>query len=138
MQTQTNITRRHFLETASLAGAGVSLGLPHLVSAADQPAAASPNSQPLKPAALGGNKAHPGSWPKWPVFDQTEEKALQDTLQSGQWFRYYNGAVQVSEFEKAYANRAGAKRCVATCSGTSALSVALGALDIGPGDEVII
>ena len=43
-----------------------------------------------------------------------------------------------SEFEKAYAEITGAKHCLATSCGTSALTSTLGALDIGPGDEVII
>jgi len=41
-------------------------------------------------------------------------------------------------FEKAYAQLTGAKHCLATSCGTSALTTVLGALDIGPGDEVII
>jgi dTDP-4-amino-4,6-dideoxygalactose transaminase len=72
------------------------------------------------------------------VFGEPEEKALLETLRGGEWFRYYNGAVQVAGFEDAWAKRAGAKHCVATSSGTSALYTALGALDIGPGDEVIL
>src|SRR5437588_5013684 len=133
MKTNREITRRDFIEKTSLAGVGLSLALPQLGRAAESGAASV-----AKPASLGGSKAHPGDWPKWPVFDETEEKRLIETLRSGQWFRYYPGAVQVSSFEEAYAKRAGAKHCVATSSGTSALYTALGALDIGPGDEVIL
>jgi len=46
------------------------------------------------------------------------------------------GGKQVRAFEQAFATRAGVKRCVATNSGTSALYTCLGALGIGPGDEV--
>ena len=44
----------------------------------------------------------------------------------------------MSRFEDAYEKLTGAKHCLATASGTAALYTALGALDVGPGDEVII
>ena len=44
----------------------------------------------------------------------------------------------VNRFEEAFAAHHGAKHCVATCSGTSALHAALLAMGIGPGDEVIV
>jgi dTDP-4-amino-4,6-dideoxygalactose transaminase len=45
---------------------------------------------------------------------------------------------RVKEFEAALARRLQAKHCIATASGTTALLSSLGALDIGPGDEVIL
>ena len=44
----------------------------------------------------------------------------------------------VQEFERAFATYCGTDHCVAVNSGTSALHVALAALNIGPGDEVIV
>lgn len=44
----------------------------------------------------------------------------------------------VESFEKAFAEQAGAKYAVAVSSGTAALHAAMFALDIGPGDEVIV
>lgn len=122
-----NLNRRNFISTASAAGAGLALGWPTIGHAA---------AGNTKPALLGGPQAHPGRFPGWPVFDQTEEKALLDTLHSGQWYRGSGKAV--ARFEGAYEKLTGAKHCVATSCGTSALSTALGALDIGPGDEVIL
>ena len=75
-------------------------------------------------------------FPGWPVYDETEEKALLATLHSGNWYRGSGSAV--AGFEKAYANLTGARHCLATSSGTSALTTVLGALEIGPGDEVIL
>lgn len=121
------LNRRDFLNATSIAGAGLALSLPTLVRAAAEDA---------KPAILGGPKAHPGGFPGWPVFDQTEEQALLDTLRSGNWFRGTGHAV--TKFEAEYAKLTGAKHCLATASGTAALTAALGALDIGPGGEVII
>jgi len=128
---KSTITRRRFLETTSLAGAGLSLSLSRAAYAAD-----GRDVSASKPALLGGKPACSGSFPGWPVFDQTEEKALLDTLHSGQWYRGTGKAV--SNFEEAYAKLTGAKHCLATSCGTSALTTSLGALEIGPGDEVIL
>jgi perosamine synthetase len=45
---------------------------------------------------------------------------------------------KVSEFEEVFASQAGAKCAVAVSSGTAALHASMYALDIGPGDEVIV
>ena len=89
-----------------------------------------------KPAALGGAKTRTARWPSWPVFDKKEEEALLSTLRSGHWYR--GSGATVAKFEKAYAELTGAKACLATANGTSALVVSLSALGIGPGDEVIV
>src|SRR6266852_2125644 len=119
------INRRQFLETTSLA-------IPNLAPAKD----ASPLIDAGKPAFLGGKPICDGGFPGWPVFDETEEKALLDTLRSGHWYRGSGNAV--SRFEEAYGKLTAAKHCLATSCGTSALYTVLGALEIGPGDEVIL
>jgi len=58
------------------------------------------------------------------------------TLRSGKWFRGYGQ--EVAAFERAYAQMTGARFCLATANGTSALLTSLHALDIQPGDEVIL
>ena len=113
---KSRINRRQFIGTTAAAGAGLSLA--NVFGANDSTAA----SAASKPAVLGGEMAHRGGWPGWPVFGEPEEKALLETLRSGEWFRYYTHAVQVAGFEEAWAKRAGAKYCVATSSGTSATS----------------
>lgn len=72
----------------------------------------------------------------WPVFDRTEEDALLGVLRSGQWGR--GGGKRVAEFEQTYAALTGAKFCVATANGTSALIAAMNAIDAGPGDEILL
>lgn len=121
------MNRRSFISSTTVAGAGIALNFPTIARAAAEGA---------KPAMLGGPKAHPGGFPGWPVFDRTEEQALAGTLRGGNWFRGIGRAV--TTFEDQYARLTGAKHCLATSSGTASLSTALGALDIGPGDEVII
>jgi dTDP-4-amino-4,6-dideoxygalactose transaminase len=72
----------------------------------------------------------------WPVMGPPEEKALLDTLHSGHWGRV--SGKRVSEFEGRYAALTGAKFCLATANGTSALICSMNALDVGPGDEVLL
>ena len=57
-------------------------------------------------------------------------------MRSGRWFR--GNGEHVAEFETAYAKLLGAKRCLATASGTTALLVALHVMDVDAGDEVIV
>lgn len=121
------MNRRKFLATSAVASVGFS------VFGADSPKVSLPSS---RPAILGGNPVRTTAWPAWPVFDETEDAAMLKALRSGKWFR--GSGTQVVAFEKAYAQRAGAKHCVATSSGTTALLTTLGALNIGPGDEVIL
>jgi dTDP-4-amino-4,6-dideoxygalactose transaminase len=61
------------------------------------------------------------------------DAAVLETLSSG---AYVSGP-KVDAFEKSFAAYTGAKEAVALNSGTSALHLALLALGIGPGDEVI-
>src|SRR5207245_5181005 len=45
---------------------------------------------------------------------------------------------EVEAFEAAFARSCGVAHCLGVASGTDALELALRALDIGPGDEVIV
>lgn len=87
-------------------------------------------------ALLGGAPVRTAMWPSWPRFNQLEEKALLEVLRSGHWGR--GGGKAVARFEADYARLLGAPHVVATANGTSALIASLGALGIGPGDEVIV
>jgi perosamine synthetase len=89
-----------------------------------------------KPALLGGRPVHKGSWPRWPEWRQAWEPPILQVLRSGQWYR--GSGEQVPRFEAAYAELLGAKRCLATASGTTALIVGMHVLDVDAGDEVIV
>ena len=75
-------------------------------------------------------------WPAWPVWDAREEQALLDVLRSGHW-GMVDGA-KVQQFETAWAELHRARYCVSVVNGTAALEIALRALEVGPGDEVIV
>lgn len=57
-------------------------------------------------------------------------------LRGGKWNRLDGDATR--QFEETWANTLGAKHCLATANGTSALIISLNALGVGPGDEVIV
>jgi len=92
-----------------------------------------------KPALLSGTPIHSGQWPGWPISDEHDQAVLQEVLRSGQWNRYYAGDhSRVAAFEQQWAKEVGTQYCQATNSGTSALAASLAALEIGPGDEVLV
>ncbi len=72
----------------------------------------------------------------WPSFTPEEADAVHDVLLSNK-VNYWTGT-QCREFEKEFAAWAGTDYAVALTNGTVALDLALKALDIGPGDEVIV
>ncbi|MBI2881352.1 MAG: DegT/DnrJ/EryC1/StrS family aminotransferase [Candidatus Tectomicrobia bacterium] len=61
------------------------------------------------------------------------DRAVHSVIQSGRFI----GGTAVADFEASFARFCGTRLCVGTSSGTSALALALRALGVGPGDEVI-
>jgi dTDP-4-amino-4,6-dideoxygalactose transaminase len=72
----------------------------------------------------------------WPSFSAEEIEAVQAVLASNR-VNYWTG-VEGREFEKEFSAWCGAKHSVALANGTIALELALKALGIGPGDEVVV
>ncbi|MCA9132087.1 MAG: DegT/DnrJ/EryC1/StrS family aminotransferase [Planctomycetales bacterium] len=113
--------------------AGLATGTAAVLSK-PQTSAAAPAPEAKEAVAKAKPAKGTVGWPRW---DGREEDALLDVLHSGKWGRT-GGDRKVAEFEMAFAKRMQAKYCVATSSGTTSLFTALGALNIGPGDEVIL
>ncbi|WP_411684371.1 DegT/DnrJ/EryC1/StrS family aminotransferase [Acinetobacter indicus] len=72
----------------------------------------------------------------WPSFTQQEADAVSQVLLSNK-VNYWTGQ-ECREFEKEFARFAGTQYAVALANGTVALDVALKALNIGAGDDVIV
>jgi dTDP-4-amino-4,6-dideoxygalactose transaminase len=89
-----------------------------------------------KPAVLGGDPVRTKAYPQWPQVTKSDESNWLDALRACKWWRAQGH--YVVDFEQAWAERMGAKHCIATCNGTSALMAALNALEVGPKDEVIV
>ena len=75
-------------------------------------------------------------FPSWPHFDEEEIAAVTAVLRSGRVNRW-TGQENVL-FEQEFATFAGCRHAIAVANGTVALELALLALGIGPGDEVIV
>lgn len=72
----------------------------------------------------------------WPYFAEDEKQAVQQVLESGK-VNYWTGQ-EGRLFEKEFADYIGVDYAIALANGTVALELCLVALDIQPGDEVIV
>lgn len=117
-----SLSRRNFLGAAAVSSAGL--------------AGTVRTGAGEKPALLGGKPVRTEPFPSWPKISPVDEHAWTEVLRSGKWFRGYGR--QVDRFEEAYARLMGARHCLATANGTSALFASLNALGVAPGDEVIV
>jgi len=79
--------------------------------------------------------SHPTFAP-WPSFSEEEGKVIKDVLLSNK-VNYWTGD-ECRKFEKEFAEWSGVDYSIALANGTLALEVAVRALEIGPGDEVIV
>ena len=89
-----------------------------------------------KLAIDGGPKAVTNTLIGWPQFSEKAIKDVEAVLHSGK-VNYWTGP-QGMDFEKKFAQWQGSKHAISVATGTAALHVALTALGIGPGDEVIV
>ncbi|RMI28383.1 DegT/DnrJ/EryC1/StrS aminotransferase family protein [Nocardia stercoris] len=94
-------------------------------------------------AIHGGTPVRAGTaWPRWPEYDQHTEAALVAALRSDRWsVSWYSprgGKSRERLFGEAFARYLGAGYGVSVDHGSGALVIALEALGIGPGDEVIV
>lgn len=74
-------------------------------------------------------------FPPWPKFDRRCERKIVEILRSGK-VNYWTGS-EGRAFEEAWAKWLGVKNAVSVTNGTAALHLALTALGVGAGDEVI-
>lgn len=70
-----------------------------------------------------------------PLITEAAKQYVANAMATG-WVS--SAGPRIEEFERAFADYIGVKHAIFTTSGTSALHVSLRALDIGPGDEVIV
>jgi 8-amino-3,8-dideoxy-alpha-D-manno-octulosonate transaminase len=118
------MNRRSFLAAAAAAAGSTS------------PAPAAEGRTPVRDTPLRSTYSGPE------FYDEKELAELRDVLEKRQPFRWYGpGAkppMKVLTLEKELAARMGTKFALAVTSGSAALTTALAALGVGPGDEVIL
>lgn len=94
-----------------------------------------------KLALGGGTKTRALAWPEWPTYDDGTERALHSVLRSGRWTISGPFTGQSSKerlFARQFAQHCDSNYCTPVTSGTASLTIALLALGIGGGDEVLI
>ena len=101
------------------------------------------DAAPQQPASANGPiRTQPLSNPNWgPLYyDDKEQTQLNEVLESRRPFRFSPppGKSKVAAFEDEWAARMQTRWALAVTSGTAALHCTLAALEIGPGDEVIL
>ncbi|KKC03290.1 DegT/DnrJ/EryC1/StrS family aminotransferase [Mycobacterium nebraskense] len=82
-----------------------------------------------------------GGWPDWPQYDQATIERVTAALTSGRW-TLTGGWTGVEPYERRFARRfaefLGVRYCVSTDHGSSSLAIALEAIGVGAGDEVVV
>ncbi|MBI1940482.1 MAG: DegT/DnrJ/EryC1/StrS family aminotransferase [Acidobacteria bacterium] len=139
------VDRRKFLATATGLASAALLGSSVVEAAA---------AAPVKPAAGGALALDGGppvratmleaklSGPQY--YDEEEQRELLDVLKNRSPFRWWGydpkgkPPDKCMNFEKEFAAHQNTKYSVAVTSGTTALMTAMAALEVGPGDEVIL
>jgi dTDP-4-amino-4,6-dideoxygalactose transaminase len=113
--------RRGFLATTAAAGAA-------------QVGTAQPQAAPAK-------LLRAGYWGTQ-YYGPEEQRELAEVLETGRPFRWYGPGTEPPKkaltFEREFAARMGARFALGVTSGTAALQCAMAALEVGPGDEVIL
>ena len=89
-------------------------------------------------AITGGTPVRAQGYPAWPVWDEAELLAVTDVVRSGNWGGFPEPGPRAAEFEAAFAAYQGARHGILMMNGTITMEVALKALGIGWGDEVIV
>lgn len=89
-----------------------------------------------RPALLGGQPVRSKAFPSWPVVDASDEEIWTKVLHEKAWCEL--DGRQVAAFEDEFRTAMGDGYVIATANGTSALHACLYALDVGPGDEVLM
>lgn len=87
-------------------------------------------------ALTGGKPVRVAPLPPWPHYERDEIEAVRKVLASGK-VNYWTGG-ECAGFEEEFAAYVGARHAVALANGSVALELALLALGIGPGDDVVV
>ncbi|MDA2938210.1 DegT/DnrJ/EryC1/StrS family aminotransferase [Acidobacteria bacterium AH-259-A15] len=95
----------------------------------------------VKLAINGGDPVRTREFFRWPHFDETELGYVEEVIRSRTWFAGMRGAdpgTRTAELERRFAQHHGARFGIACANGTVAIEIALRAVEVGVGDEVIV
>ena len=96
-------------------------------------------------ALLGGKKVRKTKFPPYKVIGKEEEEAAMRVLKSGIlskflgcWHEDFYGGPEIRSLEKEWSEYFDVRHAIAVNSATSGIYCAVGAIGVGPGDEVIV
>jgi dTDP-4-amino-4,6-dideoxygalactose transaminase len=89
-------------------------------------------------ALRGGSPVRPQGYPEWPVHDEDDARAVAEVVRGGRWGGFPEPGPLAADFAERFAAYQGAAHGVVMANGTVTMEVALKALGIGWGDEVIV
>ena len=89
-------------------------------------------------AINGGTRVRSEPYPAWPQVDQRDADAVADVVLNGQIGGWPEPGPRNAEFAARFASYQGASHGIVMVNGTVTMEVALKALGIGWGDEVIV
>lgn len=89
-------------------------------------------------ALFGGDKTRIEPFPKWPVHDERDARAVAAAVRSGNWGGFPYPGPETRRFLDAFIALQRGEHAVAMMNGTITMEVALRAAGIGWGDEVIV
>ncbi len=91
-----------------------------------------------KLAIAGGAPVRTKPFTEWPQFDDREKRAVMEVLESRNWGGYPFPNQRAELFSERFAQYQDAKHALCAANGTVTLEIALKAIDLKPGDEVIV
>lgn len=93
-----------------------------------------------KLAMFGGERAVPrdGSQVEWPLVTDDDRAAVLRALDAGALVSNAEGETEVVGLEREFAELTGVSHCSGVANGTVAITLALSALGVGAGDEVLV
>jgi perosamine synthetase len=124
-----NMSRRRFIQANVVGAAAVANResvFPHVFQ----------NESTEKPVLLGGEAVRKKGFPAWPIAEELDERRFTEALRRKEWCRLYGDIA--TQFEEQWAALLGVRRAIGVVNGTNALYGALNALEVGPGDEVLV
>lgn len=89
-------------------------------------------------ALHGGSQVRNTPWPAWPERGDSEIQAVERAVRSGRWGGFPAPGPEATRFAAAWSRYTGAKHTVMAANGTVTLKIALRALGVRAGDEVIV
>ena len=89
-------------------------------------------------ALLGGTPVRGNPWPQWPARGPEEERVVIAALRDGDWGGFPLPNERAATFARAFAERHDSAHALCVANGTVSLEVALQAMGVEPGAEVIV